>query len=213
MIRHATCVLLGQAFAGTLLSASVLAQGTASPNTRRVGVGVAISDAGEVAAEGAYLGSTYRVTTAALLPTIFIPIDVTSRFRLEPELSGYRNSNTHIGGTFGDDTSSSSLLQVGTGVFGLARHERFTLYYGGRVASLRFGVSSIRNTREYTSSARGWLLAPTMGAEYFLTEFLSVGGEASLKFVSWNNETSPSMTTGTSVASHGALALRFYFPL
>jgi hypothetical protein len=194
---------------GVLAAAPARAQPASGPGAKRVGVGIAISDASEVV----FVGSSDTLG-AGLLPTFFVPIDLTSRFRVEPEFSGFRDSYTHHG-TTADDTHRRSLIQVGTGAFGLARTGRFALYYGGRVAYLRSRLSSIREpdpARESVSQNSGWLFAPAVGAELYLTEYLSIGGETSLKFISWSGQSTSLSTSGTSLSSHGALTLRFYFP-
>jgi hypothetical protein len=194
---------------GVLVGAPARAQPASEPGSRRVGVGIAISDATEVL----FVGSSDTLG-AGLFPTIFVPIDLTSRFRVEPEFSEFQDSSTHHDDR-GDDTHRRSLIQIGTGAFGLARMGRFALYYGGRVAYLRSKQSSIREpapTQESTTQTSGWLFAPALGAEFYLTEYLSIGGETSLKFVSWSGESTSSTTSGTSLSAHGALTLRFYFP-
>jgi hypothetical protein len=193
---------------GVLLTASAGAQSASSIKPRRVGVGVAISDASEVLLVGAR-----DAVGAGLFPAIFLPINITSRFRVEPELSGLRESSTHSDG-LEDSTRRRSLVQVGAGTFGLARRERLTLYYGGRLAYLRLTLSSFREpspAEENTYQTGGWLFAPVIGAEYHVTEYLSVGGETSLKFISWSDDAASTNRSGTSVSSHGALTLRFYF--
>jgi hypothetical protein len=206
---------------GILIATSAFAQSSSSAVHGRVGLGVSISDAGEILVAG----SDY---TVPVIPTILVPINLFSRFRVESEVGGYRDSSidetaltASVSATY---TRTSSLIRFGVGAFGIASKDRFSLYYGGRVGYQRYhqssksgSSSSSRTDESFTYPViPAWVFAPTIGAEYFLSDRLSLGGEAQVRFISWNavSERNPDESvSGTSSSTRGSLVLRFYFPL
>jgi hypothetical protein len=222
-LKPSPCFLVAVAFAWSLVETPAFAQSTGGVAPARVGLGVSISDVGELPPAG-----SDETLAVGIFPTILIPINVTPWFRLEPEVGGYANSSTvtdAFGSTSSTLTRRFSLLHLGTGAFGVRTKERFKFYYGGRIAYLRFKQSSKTDSlpESFTyPSIPGWLVAPAIGAEYFFSDHLSLGGEVQVKFVSWSADsvprTSGSIATSTSISgkstsTHGVLVLRFYLPL
>jgi hypothetical protein len=83
-------------------------------------------------------------------------------------------------------------MRFGVGAFGVASKDRFSLYYGGRVGYQRYHQSSKSASpsdptleSDTYPTIPAWVFAPTIGAEYFLSERLSLGGEAQVRFISW----------------------------
>jgi hypothetical protein len=78
-------------------------------------------------------------------------IDITSRFRIEPEVGYCRNStsNERVGTLAQTSTSSSAHLHVGAGAFGSASPERFTsrAQYGGAATDVAAGTDLRRLER------------------------------------------------------------------
>lgn len=191
------------------------AHAQAAPTTGgRVGLGTSISDVGEFVAVSA--GDT---PPSVIAPTILVPITITSRFRVEPEVGYYRNSATRtdqIGSSTQTFTTTNVNLHLGAGAFGLASVERFTIYYGARVAYLRSTQSSVGSVSGSTSSMTtpGWFVAPALGGEYFIWDRLSLGAEIQVRFTSSKTSEggSTSTVTTTTTSTHGAVVLRFYFP-
>jgi hypothetical protein len=185
----------------------------------RVGFGVSLSDVGELVVVG---GS--NTPASVIAPTILVPITITSRFRVEPEVGFYWNSavNTDSFGTQTQTrTRTTGVLDIGVGAFGLTSTERFTVYYGGRVAYLRMTQSDVSGSGPESYSyptAPGYLVAPAFGGEYFLADHLSLGGEVQVRYTSSTFQSNPSRTSGQSnivaktTSTRGALVLRFYLP-
>ena len=208
-------------FAALALAMSTFAQ-SATPARGGIGLGVSISDTGDLTA--AALSSR---GPSGIAPAIFVPIDITSRFRLEPEVGMFRGSLTStytIGRTVSlSETLTNTGIRVGTGVFGVSSKERFKTYYGARVGYLR---TTHRSSESASASSElripglsvsnevtipGFFVAPTVGGEYFLSENLSLGGEVQVKYTSWDSSERLENVSGTSTSTHGALVLRFYF--
>jgi hypothetical protein len=195
-----------------LLYASTAFAQTATTTRGRLGIGTSISDVGEVVAlEG-------NAPPSVIAPTILVPIDITSRFRIEPEVGYYRNSTRNERfGTAQTSTNSSAHLHVGAGAFGLASTERFTIYYGVRVAYLRTTESSVNPSFSSTLTAPGFFVAPALGGEYFLWDRFSLGAEVQVRYTSSKMTgdgvtTSNGTTTNTTTSTHGAIVVRFYVP-
>jgi hypothetical protein len=172
-------------------------------------VGVAISDVSDLAVSG----STPTGVNVGLTPTIFLPINVGSRFRVEPEIGFFRNTISDTGAL--NRTETVQGLHAGAGAFILAKKDRFTLYYGARGGYIRRTSSvSVGGSRRTDDTIPGYFVAPAIGGEYFLSDYLSLGGEVQVRFSSldWKRPPTANTTSFTFVATHGALTVRFYFP-
>jgi len=175
-----------------------------------MGLGVSVTDSTE-----AFVGivSGLQSTPSSLIPTIFVPINVSARFRLEPEVGfQYASSDGPSG-----KSDSYKTVHVGAGVFGLTTpDDHFTIYYGIRVAYLRFshysGSGAAPNGYSFPT-ANGYFLAPTVGGEYFLGDHLSLGGEVQFRYTHETlNAASDTRTIAISTSNtRGAVTVRFWF--
>ena len=130
-------------------------------------------------------------------PTIYVPIDIGERFRIEPLLryqshkseqllSAPSSSYTLTG------TAKTTSLAIGSGFFGVAAlADSATVYYGARLAYLTskldvsYSVSGAGGPPAPASTNEkqdGFLLAPTLGLEYRLSEHFAIAGEAALEY-------------------------------
>jgi hypothetical protein len=192
-----------------LFATNVQAQG--APETRKIGLGVSTSEF----ADAFIVGFGENATISAVTPTIFLPINVSSRVRLEPEVGFGWVTSTSTGSS--GRTSSLSTLHVGAGAFGVASGDRHAIYYGARVAFLRYTQSSASDgePNDYTyPAANGFFVAPTVGGEYFVSSGISIGGEAQLRVTSTttNAARGGSAINAKTVVTHGLITLRFWFP-
>lgn len=145
--------------------------------------------------------------------TIYIPIEVSKHFRLEPTLFFSHSENEYEEG----DKSSYTTMQFDLGLFGKSEiYEQLNTYYGARIGyiySQQDRSSSFFS--DYDSETHGVNIAPTLGIEYFFSERFSVGGEVAWYFrYSEDNSSSSgpvlpeeSISTGTD----SRLIARFYF--
>jgi hypothetical protein len=198
------------ALAGFLAAPSASAQTAAPPFSRsHVGLGVAVSDAGDALVTAS--GSTQ---TAGLMTGIFIPIEVTPQFRLEPEVSFYRNASVQTadnppGSVF---QSTAASWRLGTGVFMSSSELPFVMYYGARVGYLRDTTNISSTTTSATAFViPGFFVAPTVGGEYLLSDRLSLGAEVQVRYSRWSWRDSNGTQSQTTASTHGVLVLRFYF--
>ena len=117
--------------------------------------------------------------------------------RIEPEI-GYMSVK--------DDNYKESFLAYGGGVFFMKQKGKTNIYGGPKV---EFATS--KSTYGSTTNKNGRLtIAPTLGAEYFLGQHFSVGGQFALKFISYKDldgDENPDEKLTTTAAS---LQFRFY---
>lgn len=116
---------------------------------------------------------------------IVFTVNTSNRFRMEPE----------IGVRFGKDDESgtrSSSISLGLGLLGMWQRSKVN-FYGG----FRFEYGGSSSTTEGnsgdgpTNKATRLGLGPALGAEYFLGENFSFGGEVGLKYVSMETSQDP----------------------
>jgi len=124
--------------------------------------------------------------------TIYVPIDVSKTFRIEPLLSYEQQEFEYevapnTGYTAIQERTS---IRIGTGLFGVASvGDSAAMYYGGRIAYLSRKTklsysgtlpSSFVPQPGSEQDQDGFSLAPTLGLEYRIGEHFSVAGEAML---------------------------------
>lgn len=142
---------------------------------------------------------------------IVLSISPGKSFRIEPEF-GVRSGKYET--TSFKSRSSSFCLGVGT--FGMIQKNKLNLYGG-----LRFEYGIAKSTEEsmgssVTDKTDRQTFGPVIGAEYYLGEHFTFGGEAGLKFVSFKTTKDP-MPTGyenektSYTATDTGLFIRFYF--
>lgn len=115
--------------------------------------------------------------------TVYVPIDISKSFRLEPSVR-YASTSDEQYPSF----QESDALEVGVGVFGLKQiGEAAHLYYGARLAYVDLESSSVyignSTTNFDDTKLDGYRIGPTLGFEYLFGKHFSVGGEASYTFV------------------------------
>ena len=140
---------------------------------------------------------------------IILTITPSSSFRIEPEI-GFSFLKNRI------DNLSDISLDLGVGVFKLIPKGKTNLYYGLRMDYARvtneFIDFSSGNPLKRKSNKIG--LGPALGAEYFLGQHISVGGEVAIKY--WSFKTKAYQFGGgdekqSFIVTNSGLLLRFYF--
>ncbi len=202
-------------FIASLLTADVSAQ---PADSNRIGIGVSLSHAGELIFAGGE-----NAVTPSVVSSILVPIDVGRSFRVEPEVGVNRVASSQTYSLSSPEARFTyTLLNFGAGAFARATHDRATAYYGGRFNYLHYSRTSEVNTSPVAAEPNfpGWLVAPTVGGEYFLGDQFSLGAEVQVRFIWWSNDTSVTLPgggtatdkfSGTSIATRAAVTARFYF--
>ncbi len=124
---------------------------------------------------------------------LVLVLNSNNNFRIEPEL-GFRTGKSN--------DVNNSVLAFGIGVFGMNQRNKLNLYYGGR---FEYAKVSISETEMYSSDITTLMIGPAFGAEYFLSEIFSLGGEMSLLYTHLSSGTNYYWSTNT------GLFFRFYF--
>ena len=143
--------------------------------------------------------------------SVYFPIKASATIRLEPYVSVYRDENNE-----GGYTNTSEYLNFGVGVFTVSNIKETTqFYYGARVGYFTFESESKNDFELSKTEGDKYSLAPAFGFEYFVTENISLGGEAAWQYV----ETSAEVTRGgrksdwdaTSSGTSTRLILRYFY--
>jgi len=194
------------AFTCLVIAIPANAQPSTTDSYPRIGVGVAIADFRDIL-------SDLWSTTAP--PNVFtVPIDVSERLRIEPEIGYFSSSDEYE-----DSKTSRGGKYIALGLFPMARMENLNLYFG-----LRLGITSSTYSYRYSSaystyrddvSMSGYSVAPAIGGEYMVSDCFSLGGEAQVKFSSskgdHEDESGKETVTESATATRALLFVRFYF--
>jgi hypothetical protein len=120
-------------------------------NSGKVGIGISLFN---------LIDWYYTNYEIAYRNSIYIPITLSEKFRIEPEI-GLIYSGSDV------------LYSLGLGVFGLSRKSDITWYYGMRIG---------------TWNAHFIQIAPSFGGEYYLSSRFSLGAEVQLMGLIENND-------------------------
>ena len=120
-------------------------------NSGKVGIGISLFN---------LIDFFYTTEEIAYKNSIYVPITLSKRFRIEPE----------IGVLY---TRPDVLYSLGLGVFGLSCTSDITWYYGMRIG---------------TWNAHFIQIAPSLGGEYYLSKRFSLGAEVQLMGLIENND-------------------------
>lgn len=141
---------------------------------------------------------------------VYVPIDLTESFRIEPLVRYYKKEDQS------DSEDYTEISEFGVGLFVQSEVvENFNFLYGVRVA---YSASKYTYKSQFFDSGTdqdGYLIAPTIGFEYFLADKISLGGDVSLVYTDLDGKDTDSgesidvseKTTSTDTS----LIVRFYF--
>ncbi|MBA7694284.1 hypothetical protein ES703_102891 [subsurface metagenome] len=154
------------------LSNFLHAQEKTQEKRSRIGFGVSLGK------EIMEIGEAYTLLD---FPSFYLPISLSSNFRIEPEIGYYRYS-----GSDEDWEESYSILSIGCGIFSVTQKGKVDIYYG-----LRLGLRSTSYSYRYTwdgvdsvdESKTDFYIGPAIGGEYFFTKHLTLGGEIQLNYI------------------------------
>ena len=106
---------------------------------------------------------------------IYLPYEFSETIRIEPSLRYYKYEN--------DSNIDSDNLEVAVGVFNkrqVAPNMNFLL--GLRVGYIDYERSYNGNYSNDSLDGDGYLIAPTLGFEYFISDKFSIGAEVALRY-------------------------------
>jgi len=148
--------------------------------------------------------------------SIYLPM-VTEKFMIEPNISFMYDKDEvdYENPDYDDQEDYESYLMVNVGLFFLNyKSEKLRTYTGARI-----GMATSKSKSVYSddvTKGKAFLFGPAMGAEYFISEHFSFGGECTLRisrgteegFDYWGSEVTETETTTLLVPT---LMVRFYF--
>lgn len=141
---------------------------------------------------------------------IHVPI-IRGGLKLEPEL-GYLRTSSSVEEDRGKSSTNTSSLRIGCGVFLYKPVNKVSFYYGGRIGIVKMSSSEEEDyegkdrivgvdpslgghnedlgplfgeNSESKTSQTNFYIGPAVGAEYWIGEHFSVGGEAQLLYTEY----------------------------
>lgn len=156
---------------------------------------------------------------------LHIPVEMSSRIRVEPTV-GYFRTTEETSDDIGSTSDAFSIWRVGLGLlYQFSMDSSVRLFVGPRA-----GFRRLRRNREtffgtperFIVTRTDWYVTGAMGAEYFLADRFSLGGEAQLTWTSFGNadfsvDPAPptplpeQRTGGSEVETNGLITVRWYF--
>lgn len=184
----------------TLISMQISAQ----EQENSIGFGVSLGK--EIFAEEGLILTVFD------FPSFYIPVIISTGFRIEPEIGLYRYSVS-------DDfwKQSYSIFAMGCGFFSMTHKEKVDIYYGMRIKLRRISSSyefqyswyGYQESEKDKSSKTDVYIGPAVGGEYFFSRNLSIGGEIQLNYVflgHWDDNNS----SASEIKTNTLIFLRWY---
>jgi hypothetical protein len=151
-----------------------------SQSSTKVGIGVAIIDMQQFFEAFASEGGSFN-------SAIMVPIEMSSSFRLEPEVGFSSATDEQSSGSFTSKESTTS-WRIGVGLLGMKKYSPFTLYYGARVGYITLTLTDEDDSGTDELSSSGFYVAPALGGEHYFSDHFSLGGEAQIIYASVSTE-------------------------
>lgn len=201
-----------------LICFAVSFQVAAQTDDTRIGLGVSLGK--EV------LASELLTITMLDNPSVYMPIVINGKFRIEPEFSlmTYSGSNEEY-----DVESHYKILVLGMGLFPQTRVGSVDIYYGIRLGIISTAYHEkyqdwdyvwdpvyqdyreITSTVENDESKMDFFVGPAIGGEYFFSEHFSLGGEIQANFVFLGQYDDDSETSESMFKMKPLVFVRWYF--
>lgn len=144
--------------------------------------------------------------------SIYVPVQITENFRTEFSV-GYDSEEIESA----DTKVEFEAFEIGVGLYMCNEvYERTQLYYGCRFLYIQQDRELVDGSVHRYLDSEGYGIAPTLGFEYYLTDHISLGGEAAFRYVKIDGEGD---TTGPISASEDETikntdtraVIRYYF--
>ena len=183
------------ASAALLLAVGMYTPPTFAQSDTTIGVGVGLSPS---IGTGSFDSGTSPVT-------LYVPIQLDG-IRLEPQVGFFHRNRSED--SFEEETT---VIEVGTGVFGTHETGDARLHYGGRVGIQNISLSQSVNGNSDSDSVTNVFVGPAVGGEYVFDETVSLGAEGRFLYV---NEGTPENDDDVSIwrlQTGGSVFVRVYF--
>ncbi|PKP37158.1 MAG: hypothetical protein CVT98_06470 [Bacteroidetes bacterium HGW-Bacteroidetes-15] len=148
-------------------------------------------------------------TSVAPVNKLIFTVTSKNRFRYEPEI-GFSFQRDK------DNDLSSKTIHIGLGVYGMTQKGRTNIYGGVKFEYANISSDYIDwfSDEKETMKVDRFSIGPTIGAEYFLGDHFSIGGEISLIYrdlKTKNSQYSFEIEKSDYISIETGLLLRFYF--
>ena len=179
----------------------IYAQERTNIKKNNLGVGVTISDIKEL--------FQFISSDVGIAPTIFIPINISPTFRIEPEFGLYMST---LESNDESDKLKLGNLNLGIGFFPMINKKNIKIYYGPRVGLIYSSSNEYYNDTKSEISGIGFYIAPVVGGEFYFAKHFSLGGEGQLKY-SYSSLKEDDDEKGSSLilSTRTLVFIRFYF--
>ncbi len=149
---------------------------------------VVAGNAGEAHAKrgtvGFGVGTDLRLGVPTSLGNIVVPIHISDSLAIEPEFGFVRNATEQ-----GDNSTSDLNLRLGTGIFFKNAITKKTNIYGGGRLGIIFNSGNVTiGDNEVDTSQTSFFVGGVSGAEFFINDAFSLGGEWGIYFTSIGEE-------------------------
>jgi len=200
-MKRFTLVLLVVMLAGGLVYAQEKAT-TASVDGMRVGMGVSFGK--ETFPEI----SMFSPMSLLDFPTFYVPIQLNSMFRVEPEFGLYR-----VKMTSGSSSQTISIMCIGAGILYTKWYGNCDIYAGGRLQYFMW-KQSYSNGTSSDSDKKDLVISPVIGAEAYACKHVSFGGEVQFNIGTLGNWEGGNSTDDEDVSflkTKGLFFIRWWF--
>lgn len=146
------------------------------------------------------------------LGNIYMPINLSRDFRLEPEIGIFSYGYSYIG-----YKRKANEFRIGIGFHFSRNYASTKILFGVRLGIIYHSIKREYDNPEYEDddySAMDFYIGPTVGAEYFITKHFSLGTEAQLNYISigeYDDDEDDENETRTIISTRALVLLRFYF--
>ena len=154
--------------------------------------------------------STFMLEEGGGAMGVYFPIETTGGFLIEPSLSyySYSSDTDYDDSSYDDYKSTSTEWSLVVGAFKLYEKEKLRFYAGVRIGK---SWSAYESTGADDDEDDAFILAPTAGVEYFISDNFSFGGEGVYAMISSEDKEDEYTRTTKSTILIPKFIVRFYF--
>ena len=152
------------------------------------------------------------IVTMSDYPSFYLPLYITSRFRIEPEFGFWRYSYSEDVDRY--EKSKYTVFSLGCGIFPASKMGKVQIYYGARFVYIHFSRRaevSHNGKVVFDQSKTDFSIGPAIGGEYFFSDHLSLGGEAQLNYISIGQFVDDDEISESLISSKTLVFVRWYF--
>ncbi len=176
--------------------------------TKGIGLGISLGKE--------FLGGTELNISLLDFPSFYVPIILSSTFKLEPEIGFYSYSMSIEDPNEGwEKVEYYNIFSLGLGIFPLKQYDKVIINYGVRLGLIHYSLEESLDDKEVEKSSKtDYIISPSTGGEYFFNEHFSLGGEIQLNLIfvgQYDDDYYDINVSETITKSKALFFLRWYF--